>query len=143
MDMNNPEWEAFSNKLMASRHKQAQKKYNIRKSALANLIRQVTREVFGDEKALKKQEKEYFACKEEDKFFQYNVLLLVRNTMSEIMPQVMEVACEKILAESMTHEFNSEIENARDEWRKNNPELIQKSIFDEDNEGAKFTLASR
>tara|TARA_R100001163_G_C4904634_1_gene91694 strand:- start:7 stop:438 length:432 start_codon:yes stop_codon:yes gene_type:complete len=143
MDMDSPEWKGLSDRLKAKRQRESQVWFSMRRSALAEVIREAVTNVICTGEVTAKQEKEYFSCKEEDKFFQYNVLRLVRATMDEIIPQVMEEASQRVLAVEMTHDLDPETEKARDQWRKDNPDLAQKSILDEDNEGAKFTLARR
>ena len=143
MDMDSPEWKGLSDRLKAKRQRESQVWFSMRKSALAEAIREAVTNIICTGEVTAKQEEEYFSCKEEDKFFQYNVLRLVRATMDEIIPQVMEEASQRVLAMEMTQELDPETEKAREQWRKDNPDLAQKSIFDEDNEGAKFTLARR
>ena len=143
MDMDSPEWKQLSGRLKAKRQRESETWFSMRKSALAEVIREAVASVICTGEVTAKQEREYFSCKEEDKFFQYNVLRLVRATMDEIIPQAMEDASRKVLAMELTQELDPATEKARDQWRKDNPDEAKKSILDEDNEGAKFTLARR
>jgi len=143
MDMNDPEWQAFSAKLMAGRHKKAQREFNTAKEKIGEMVGTQLAGAFMNEGVIQSLKKNFYQCKQEDKLLMYNMLAVTEKAMKEILPQALAEAAERILAETMTHEFSQELEQERGQWRQDNPDLAEKSIFDKDNEGAKFTLARR
>jgi hypothetical protein len=143
MDINSPEWSEFFKKLMASRHKEAALEFESAKKEMAESVSTKLAAIFTDELFIENLKKAFFQCKQEDKLLAYNMFTMTEKTLKEIIPQALTKAAKQITSQSMTHEFNKELEEQREQWRKENPELVQKSIFDKDNEGAKFTLARR
>ena len=143
MDMDNPEWKSFFATLMARRHREALIAFNEEKEGMVDVVGTQLAAGFMNEGVIQKLKKTFYQCKEEDKFLAYNLLTITEKTMKEILPQALAKAAEQLSAVEMTHEFSQELEQERAQWRKDNPDLAEKSIFDEDNEGAKFTLARR
>ena len=143
MDTNSPEWNKFFKKLIASRHKEATLEFESAKKEMAESVSTKLAAIFADELFIENLKKAFFQCKQEDKLLAYNIFTMTEKTLKEIIPQALTKAAKQIASQSMTHEFNQELEEQREQWRKENPKLAQKSIFDEDNEGAKFTLARR